>query len=247
MADEAHAAEQEMEIEALQAILMDDLQEIDPQSTDALKGEGRCFQITLSPKASECNDDEDEPTEIPVRMAFIFAHTPNYPDEPPIIKIRSLKGASSNEAEELQRLVSEEVEKSLGMAMVFSLVSLAKDWLREKFNPERLDEVDAAARAAELEAQKLEEARRHGTQVTPETFASWSTRFEAEAALERAKLATGSAVKGKVTTGRKWFETNKGAALAGEEELDDDEEEFNPDDFDEEEDAMLDEYLNEHK
>ncbi|KAJ0579312.1 putative RWD domain-containing protein [Helianthus annuus] len=46
-----HLQEQEMEIEALEAILMDEFQEIHP-SESGLNTSNRCFQITLSPQVA---------------------------------------------------------------------------------------------------------------------------------------------------------------------------------------------------
>ncbi len=48
----------------------------------------------------------------------------------------------------------------------------------------------AAARKAEDEAEerRLAEIRSHGTMVTPQTFAEWKKRFDAEMALQRASL-----------------------------------------------------------
>jgi hypothetical protein len=66
MAD--YEQEQEMEVEALQAILMDDIKEIDP-SESGLSTTARCFQIVLSPQ----DDDFDESAYVPVQLALIFA------------------------------------------------------------------------------------------------------------------------------------------------------------------------------
>ena len=48
----------------------------------------------------------------------------------------------------------------------------------------------AAARKAEDEAEerRLAEIRSHGTMVTPQTFAEWKQRFDAEMALQRGCL-----------------------------------------------------------
>ena len=48
----------------------------------------------------------------------------------------------------------------------------------------------AAARKAEDEAEerRLAEIRSHGTMVTPQTFAEWKQRFDAETALQRSRL-----------------------------------------------------------
>eukprot|EP00959_Pyramimonas_sp_CCMP1952_P276759 5785175-Pyramimonas_sp.AAC.2 len=59
-----YAMEQEMEIEALEAILMDEFKEVDGQGSDGLDVDTRCFMITIAPKDA----DEEEPTEIPGRQ-----------------------------------------------------------------------------------------------------------------------------------------------------------------------------------
>ena len=48
----------------------------------------------------------------------------------------------------------------------------------------------AAARKAEEEAEerRLAEIRSHGTMVTPQTFAEWKKRFDAEMALQKARI-----------------------------------------------------------
>ena len=48
----------------------------------------------------------------------------------------------------------------------------------------------AAARKAEEEAEerRLAEIRSHGTMVTPQTFAEWKKRFDAEMALRKASV-----------------------------------------------------------
>ncbi|KAG0571490.1 hypothetical protein KC19_VG015700 [Ceratodon purpureus] len=82
-----HEAEQEMEIEALQAILMDDIEEV-PSGESGLVTAARCFHI----RVSSMDNDEEEPTDIPVQLAVIFAHTPTNPDAAPLLKVRSLQG-----------------------------------------------------------------------------------------------------------------------------------------------------------
>lgn len=92
----------------------------------------------------------------------------------------------------------------------------------------------------------------HGEAVTVETFLAWRERFEAELALERAKLMPDSALsvsKEKKLTGRQWFESGRAsgkAAAANAEESDEDVDDidFDDDDFeDDEEEDMLEHYL----
>lgn len=155
------------------------------------------------------------------------------------------------------------------MAMVFTLSTFAREWLREKAKIEEpLDE--AAIVAARLREEEAEEARREaeraaGTPVTAETYAAWWERFSAESAasLGASDPSAADKAKGKLT-GRRYFET-RGEAVEeevegeasdegeeGEEvddgDEDDDEEEWDPDalgssDDDEDTAELLEQYL----
>ncbi|KAJ0595198.1 putative RWD domain-containing protein [Helianthus annuus] len=61
-----HLQEQEMEIEALEAILMDEFQEIHP-SESGLNTSNRCFQITLSPQEDETDESSTTPAGVNFR------------------------------------------------------------------------------------------------------------------------------------------------------------------------------------
>lgn len=237
-----HEAEQEMEIEALQAILMDDMEEI-PSSESGLGTTARCFQIRVSPM----DDDEDEPTDIPVRLAVIFAHTPTYPDAAPLLKVRSLQGINDADIRQLQTKLENEVEDNLGMAMMYTLATSAKEWLREKYGQEEVQEEE------DDDTEKEEVIEKHGEVVTVESFKAWRDRYEAELALEKAKLMPDAALlatKEKKTPGRQWFEMKSAGKVVEEDddEIDDDDEDIDfgdDDDEDLDEDDMLAHYLTE--
>ncbi|OVA11752.1 RWD domain [Macleaya cordata] len=239
-----YAQEQEMEIEALQAILMDEFEEIDA-SDSGLNTSNRCFQITLSPQ----DDDADEPTTTPVQLALIFSHTEKYPDEPPLLNVKSLRGIQSDQLITLKQKLEQEASENLGMAMVYTLITSAKEWLDETFCQ------DAGIEDADGEdAAKDDIVIPHGEPVTLETFVAWRERFEAELALERAKLMPESALtapKEKKLTGRQWFESvsaaAKGATQIAEGSEDEDEEDidFDDEDFEVDEEDMLKHYLEE--
>lgn len=239
-----HEAEQEMEIEALQAILMDDMEEIPANESGLGSSTARCFQIRVSPM----DDDEDEPTDIPVRLALIFAHTPTYPDAPPLLKVRSLQGINDADIRELQGKLETEVEENLGMAMMYTLATSAKEWLREKYGQEDVEEEE------EDDTEKEEVIEKHGEVVTVESFLAWRDRYEAELALEKAKLMPDAALlasKEKRTTGRQWFElksAGKAVEEGDDEDIDDDDEDIDfdmEDDDDLDEEDMLEHYLTE--
>ncbi|KAG0459794.1 hypothetical protein HPP92_022922 [Vanilla planifolia] len=234
-----HGLEQEMEIEALQAILMDDIKEIDP-SESGLKTTSRCFQITLSPQ----DDDLDVANSTPVQLALIFSHTEKYPDEPPLLNVKSLRGVKPGDIKILHENLAEEAAENIGMAMVYTLATSAKEWLHEKYGQNALDDaVDETAAAVD------DVIVPHGEPVTVETFVTWRERFEAELALERAKLMPESALaapKDKKLTGRLWFESGrasvKGSAVVDDESEEEEEIDFD-DDFEDDEEDMLDHYL----
>ncbi|XP_047334542.1 RWD domain-containing protein 1 [Impatiens glandulifera] len=236
-----YAQEQEMEIEALEAILMDEFKEIHP-SESGLNTSNRCFQITLSPQ----EDDADASTAMPVRLALIFSHTEKYPDEPPLLNVKSLKGIQVTDLKVLKEKLEEEASENLGMSMVYTLVSSAKDWLIELF------EEDDGSNTDNDETAKDDIIIPHGEPVTMETFLAWRERYEAELALEKAKLMPESALsstKEKKLSGRHWFESGrastKGSApITGDSEDEDEEDiDFDDEDFEDDEDDMLDHYL----
>ncbi|KAL8458449.1 hypothetical protein ACS0TY_036095 [Phlomoides rotata] len=234
--------EQDMEIEALEAILMDDFKEI-PSSESGLNTSNRCFQITICPQ-----DDEADESNIPlVRLALIFSHTERYPDEPPLVSVKSLKAIPMGDLKVLKEKLDQEAEENLGMAMVYTLVGSAKEWLSERFSQDVEDDSNEEAEAA-----KDEIIVPHGEPVTVETFLAWREKFEAELALERAKLMPDSALavtKEKRLTGRQWFESgrhsSKGAAPIAEGSEEDEEiiDFDDDDDFEDDEDDMLEHYL----
>eukprot|EP00262_Sarcandra_glabra_P008197 TRINITY_DN21512_c0_g1_i1.p1 TRINITY_DN21512_c0_g1~~TRINITY_DN21512_c0_g1_i1.p1 ORF type:complete len:254 (-),score=61.88 TRINITY_DN21512_c0_g1_i1:205-966(-) len=237
-----YAQDQEMEIEALQAILMDDIKEIDP-SESGLRTDNRCFEITLSPQ----DDDVDESTYTPVQLALIFSHTEKYPDESPLLNVQSLRGIKPEDIKVLKGKLEQEASENLGMAMIYTLVTSAKEWLSETFGHDAgIEDTE------ENDTPKDDIIIPHGEPVTVETFIAWRERFEAELALQRAKLMPESALvvpKEKKLTGRQWFESGravaKGAApvTEGSEEEDEEDIEFDDDDFEDDEDDMLEHYL----
>ncbi|KAK1436877.1 hypothetical protein QVD17_02661 [Tagetes erecta] len=238
-----HLQEQEMEIEALEAILMDEFQEIHP-SESGLNTSNRCFQITLSPQ----DDETDESSTTPVQLGLIFSHTEKYPDEIPLLNVKSIRGIHTSDLKVLKEKLEQEASENLGMAMIYTLVSSAKDWLSERFAQD-VDDDDNEDDVAE----KDEVIVPHGEPVTIDTFLAWRERFEAELALERAKLMPESALaapKEKRLTGRQWFESGRASAAKGtvavDDESDEEDEDFEFDDdedFEDDEDDMLEHYL----
>lgn len=237
-----HVQDQQMEIEALEAILMDDFKEIHP-SESGLNTCNCCFQITISPQE---DDDADLSTATSVCLGLIFSHTEKYPDEPPLLNVKSLKGIGAADLKILKEKLEQEASENLGMAMVYTLVTSAKEWLCERFAQ------DGEADAEEEDAAKDEVIVPHGEPVTVESFLAWRERFEAELALERAKLMPESALsvtKEKKLKGRQWFESGRGSAKGaapiadGSDGEDEEDIDLDDEDFEDDEEDMLEHYL----
>ncbi|KAJ6947504.1 RWD domain-containing protein 1 isoform X1 [Populus alba x Populus x berolinensis] len=191
------------------------------------------------------DDDTDESTDIPVQLGLVFSHTVKYPDEPPLLNVKSIRGIQADYLKILKEKLEQESFENLGMAMVYTLVTSAKEWLSERYCQDAINED-----IENEEAAKDDVIVPHGEPVTVETFLAWREIFEAELALERAKLMPESALtapKEKKLTGRLWYESGKakGAVAVSEASDEEDEEEidFDDDDFEDDEEDMLEHYL----
>ncbi|KAL9247410.1 hypothetical protein vseg_020845 [Gypsophila vaccaria] len=239
-----YVQEQEMEIEALEAILMDEFKEIH-SGESGLNTSKPCYQIILTPQ----DDELDDQPSLPVQLALIFSHTENYPDEPPLLNVRSIRGISLDDLKVLKEQLEQEAAENLGMAMIYTLFASAQEWLNGRFRQDGLTE-----NTGDDEQEKDEVIVPHGEPVTVETFLAWRERYEAEMALERAKLMPDSVLsvtKEKRLTGRQWFESGRAVAAArgtlttkeDSEEEDEEDIDFDDDDFEDDEDDMLEHYL----
>ena len=71
-----YAAEQAMEIEALEAILMDDLEKWEGTNPDSWAAVGEAYKVLINP--TEEGDEPPEPEDEKL-AELIFAHTEKYP------------------------------------------------------------------------------------------------------------------------------------------------------------------------
>eukprot|EP00775_Hariotina_reticulata_P001514 gene1513-1850_t len=96
----------------LKAIFPDDLEEFDGNVPDGWTRHGKTWSITINPSAEiEADDEEAEPE---LQMQLVFAHTPTYPDEPPCIRLRSIKGLSDGDLQEATTDLQKHIEVSAG-------------------------------------------------------------------------------------------------------------------------------------
>lgn len=205
-----YESEQAMELEALEAIFPDSLEEYDGNLPDGWTRHGKTYSIDILPSAEVgAADDEDEEPEL--QMQLVFAHTPTYPDEPPCIRLRSVKGLSDADLQEATAELQQLIQESLGMSMVYTLVTAAQEWLAARVaagpSSSGLDPEAEEKRRREEEEAARTAARAHGTPVTIEAFDAWRKKFEAEQALQKAQLADtikADARAGRIT-GKQWF------------------------------------------
>lgn len=258
-----YAQEQADELEALTSIFADDLEEVTDEIPVGWNAEGPVWRVVVAPQ-----QDAEQARDYPLKVELVFAHTPNYPDEPPLLKARGVQGISDADVSVLQGVLEDAVQDNLGMAMVYTCISIAQDWMQAKAENMAMPSTDPEVeekRRREAEEERLAELRRHGHPVTPEAFAEWKAKFDAELALERAKLDGGkSEEKAARLSGKQFFLQQEAAHLEVEEpELEGDEEDgevdrshwegaeeeeeedldFEEEDDDSEEEDLLDELL----
>ncbi|DBA90025.1 TPA: hypothetical protein ACH3X2_004292 [Trebouxia sp. C0005] len=79
-----YKAEQEMEVEALESILMDDFAEVDGPSPSGWSDSVQCYRIGLPTGEAESAPESGASN---MQFDLLLAHTPSYPDEAPLIKL----------------------------------------------------------------------------------------------------------------------------------------------------------------
>uniref|UniRef100_A0A7S3GEZ7 RWD domain-containing protein n=1 Tax=Palpitomonas bilix TaxID=652834 RepID=A0A7S3GEZ7_9EUKA len=180
--------EQEMEIEAIQAIY--------PESVNIME-EGKKYSIELLP-----SKDYGDP------ISMLVEYTDTYPEEKPKLRVLGLLHAHE---QELLAELDEMMEESLGAPMVFELASHATEWVEAKMEggegagKARFEEYTGDTVEDPEEVMKSGETRHdprmldHGTMVTPETFAEWKERFDAEMGISHATTDE------EHLSGKQWF------------------------------------------
>jgi hypothetical protein len=136
-------------------------------------------------KLETFEDEEEEEQELEKEDYFfkINIHfTETYPETAPEFNIETVH-LSDTQIEQLEADIKTEIESLLGMAMVYSIVSFAKDRAEQIL----LDEIKDNQIRLELEKErqeKEEQQKFEGSRVTKESFLDWQKGF-----LEEAKLA----------------------------------------------------------
>ena len=68
----------------------------------------------------------------PVGVKATFDIPPTYPDVPAAVTIEAEKGLSSSQTTELSAFAGSKALENVGMAMVYTLVDLVREWLAER-------------------------------------------------------------------------------------------------------------------
>ncbi|KAH7937311.1 hypothetical protein HPB49_010482 [Dermacentor silvarum] len=182
--------EQKNEIEALESIYPSELETVETDPYHA---------FTIDVKADACDQPEDEQTSVKLK----FTYVPRYPEEGPLIEAVEYENIEEEDVEALMTALNEQVQENLGMAMIFTLVSAATEWLNQHTERVKFNKTETLR----LQKEKEEEAERvkfEGTRVTVESFLAWKSKFDAEMAEIRNRDKTLNA-SGKLT-GRELFE-----------------------------------------
>ncbi|KAF1841153.1 RWD-domain-containing protein [Cucurbitaria berberidis CBS 394.84] len=166
--------DQKEEREVLESIFPDEI-------TDVSETE---FRIAIQLDDGRHEDDESE--EEQPTIVLNVQYPPNYPDEAPRLDVTQPPNAPKHPYLDIQedksRLLdslTDTIEENLGMAMVFTLVTVLKD-SAELLITERQNAKQALA---DLEAARIEEEENkkfQGQAVTRESFLAWSASFKKE-------------------------------------------------------------------
>lgn len=130
---------------------------------------------------------------------------------------------------------NDQAEESIGMAMVFTMVSIMKEELDNiMLDVQKAEEAILDERRRKLE--EAEQAKFTGTKVTVENFMEWKRKFDEEMLKKDAVLRAQKEreLKGKLT-GRQLFEQDKTLALSDAKYMEDDDVSVDPSQFDKEE------------
>eukprot|EP01102_Stenamoeba_stenopodia_P005788 TRINITY_DN16513_c0_g1_i1.p1 TRINITY_DN16513_c0_g1~~TRINITY_DN16513_c0_g1_i1.p1 ORF type:complete len:246 (-),score=77.13 TRINITY_DN16513_c0_g1_i1:114-785(-) len=190
--------EQESEWETLQAIYMDEIKPI--------KDSPRVFEVIVKGTSDGDAEDDDLP-----QVTLQVTYTPEYPAEVPLLEVTPINSLVSEEqALALLSALEESAKENVGMVMIFTLITVAKDWIDQnvksgvQIKKEQAEAVEAERVAREIRLEELRNTQREGTPVTTETFAAWRANFE-----EEMRKAQGKTVeKTKKLSGRKLFESD---------------------------------------
>jgi len=190
-----YRAEQKDEIEAIESIYSEEISIISDNP----------HRFTIPVKTEDFDEEERNGEGLWVLLKFTFPD--KYPDEAPEVEIEEEENMDENMRNGLREKVAEVAEENLGMAMVFTIVSEAIQWLGE--TQDRLkEEEEARIKKIKDEADAEEQRKLEGTKVTIESFLAWKAEFDREMREKKGKELEKQEKKSKKKTGRELFLTD---------------------------------------
>merc|ERR1740131_665010 len=139
-----------------------------------------------------------------ILMKFTFPD--KYPEEKPEIEFEDSDNIEDEHLQELKTHLDSVADENLGMAMVFTIVSEAIQWLGE-LNDRLKHEAEEAIRRQKEADEEEERKKLEGTKVTIESFLAWKAEFDAEMEALK-KGAKAKEKKDNKKTGRELFMTD---------------------------------------
>ncbi|KAK4540587.1 hypothetical protein LTR36_009117 [Oleoguttula mirabilis] len=171
--------EQQEEREVLDSIFPDEIQDINEAE----------YRVTVALDVTKPEEDETPDPVIILNVQYPEA----YPDVAPVLDITQPPNApkhifldiQEDKARLLEALLPT-IEESMGMAMVFTLVSTLKD-AAELLISERQQVVQAHKDVEAAKAEEEENRKFEGERVTRESFLAWRDKFKQEMVEEAAR------------------------------------------------------------
>ncbi|KAL8846378.1 MAG: hypothetical protein Q9198_011299, partial [Flavoplaca austrocitrina] len=175
--------EQIEEREVLDSIFPDEITDIDEKS----------YRITITPDVPQQNGEDVESRtnlfhELSATLLLTITYPPSYPDEPPMLDLSLPPNAPkfphldiATDRDHLLSSLTSTIEENLGMAMIFTLVTVLRENI-ESLILERVASIQAAKDRIAEEAEAQENAKFHGEKVTRESFLRWREGFRGEMA-----------------------------------------------------------------
>jgi hypothetical protein len=155
----------------------------------------------------------DEETGEGYRCCLKFTLPPTYPEEVPEVDIvledddTYSSNLEESDIEEMKRFLIEQAVENTGMAMIFTIVSAAQEWMSTRWDTRvKRAEEEAERRLAEVE--EAERTKFEGTRVTVQSFIEWKIKFEAEMKAKEGDKKEDPTV-GKKLTGKELFLRDK--------------------------------------
>ncbi|CAN3354597.1 protein Gir2p [Diutina catenulata] len=179
--------EQLQELEVIESIYPDELEKFSDTRfavTIALDtGSERRHEMVLTVSYPEAYPEVKPELDLEAMVEEKEEEDDDEDDGPKVVEFAEQQEFSREDVKKLLAQLDEEAEMSVGMPVVFALVTKLKDDAEELFAANV-----AAAQAAYdrelLEREKQEQQKFNGTPVTPESFAEWRAKFRKEMRVE---------------------------------------------------------------